>query len=219
MSQVCIYRASNASGLLDGRDGRVVGWADPDAGSSVIATPSRAPSGAPSDNVDTLDAQRCPPEPQPGPNFPSTPTLPTLFRPGGRKTHDQVWRPLSGYDNRRARVRICARWRERDHSGIRDARERALLGICLLSTRADAPKATTSRIANTIGTAAGTGVRRNSTTQSPQLVMPGTRAPRCRSTIRVRRSAGGSTFTAPTAAPPRTAPLGTARDPARSART
>ena len=80
-----------------------------------------APSGALSDNVNTSPRSAAPAGTATGPDAPALSTHP--FQAGGRKTHDQVCRPLSGYDDRRARVRIYARWRECDHSAVGDARE------------------------------------------------------------------------------------------------
>src|SRR5438093_682453 len=65
------------------------------------------------------------------------PGLPGFPSWGCGDAHNQVCRPLSGYDHGGPRVRIYARWRESHHATVYDASERTLVGVGLLPSGTD----------------------------------------------------------------------------------
>src|SRR6266566_1671667 len=91
MSQVCTRRARCGQVFSAASTGWVVGCADPVAGSSVIATPSPAPSGAVSDITKTSPRSLVPAGTAAGPD------------PAGRSTHASQAFPGGGAGRRTIR--------------------------------------------------------------------------------------------------------------------
>src|SRR5438093_8514259 len=89
MSQVSTPRAGAVQVRSTASTGCVVGWADPVAGSSVMATPSPAPSGTVSDKVNTSPRSVVPAGTATGPDVPGFSTHASQAFPvggGGRRT-------------------------------------------------------------------------------------------------------------------------------------
>jgi len=107
--------------------GCVVGCADPAAGSSVIATPSPAPSGAVSDITKTSPRSLVPAGTRLGPDPPGgAPTLPRLFRPaapGDARSGMATPEWVSRRSRERRDLRRMARVRPHDRRRRRQVRD------------------------------------------------------------------------------------------------